>query len=265
MKYTSPFLVTNLTVILFHSYRTKLHQHWHHHHLVQMMASSSSSSSSTTTKTVSFSSCSSTEPSSASLSIKQAKKKLRSEIDAKLGRLNGNEVERQSEQVHNKLFALTEFRKATRVGLYLSLPLVEIDTIRILEHCFANGKQCFVPKYHPKSRKMDFVQVNSMEDYESLPYEPKWKIKQPDPIEDKRAEALSTGGLDVLLVPGVAFTPEGLRCGHGMGYFDTWLARCAATKSIQHPITIGLALTEQIVDDLPVTDWDIRIDRIIAP
>ncbi|KAH9408676.1 hypothetical protein TYRP_010944 [Tyrophagus putrescentiae] len=171
--------------------------------------------------------------------LKAAKKQLRAEIDAKLGELSGNEVARQSKQ-------------ARRVGLYLSLPS-EVDTIAIVEHCFAQGKAVFVPKLH------------SMADYEALPIEPKWKIKQPDPADDSRPEALSTGGLDVLLVPGVAFTTAGLRLGHGMGYFDRWQAQCAATADITQPVTIGLALRQQIVADVPVSELDVRIHKVIFP
>lgn len=196
--------------------------------------------------------------------LKAAKKQLRAEIDAKLGELSGNEVARQSKQVHQQLFALTEFRQARRVGLYLSLPS-EVDTIAIVEHCFAQGKAVFVPKYRPKSRLMEFVQLHSMADYEALPIEPKWKIKQPDPADDSRPEALSTGGLDVLLVPGVAFTTAGLRLGHGMGYFDRWQAQCAATADITQPVTIGLALRQQIVADVPVSELDVRIHKVIFP
>lgn len=196
--------------------------------------------------------------------IKAAKKKLRAEIDAKLSELSQNEVARQSKQVHEQLFAMTDFRAARRVGLYLSLPS-EIDTVAILEHCFAQGKSCFVPKYRPKSKNMEFVQLTSMADYEALPIEPKWKIKQPDPLEEGRAEALATGGLDVLLVPGVAFTTSGLRLGHGMGYFDRWQAKCAATEGIQQPVTIALALKEQIVDEVPVSELDVPIHKVIFP
>lgn len=196
--------------------------------------------------------------------LKAAKKKIRAAIGAKLARLSGNEVAQQSKQVHEQLFRLTEFRNARRVGLYLSLPS-EVDTIAILEHTFAQGKQCFVPKYQPKSRVMEFVELYSMADYESLPIEPKWRIRQPDPQDETRANALTSGGLDVLLVPGVAFTAEGLRLGHGMGYFDIWQARCAATSDIQQPVTIALALREQIVADVPVGQTDVRINKVISP
>lgn len=196
--------------------------------------------------------------------LKAAKKTIRAAIDAKLARLSGNEVAQQSKQVHEQLFRLTEFRNARRVGLYLSLPS-EVDTIAILEHTFAQGKQCFVPKYQPKSRVMEFVELYSMADYESLPIEPKWRIKQPDPQDETRSNALTSGGLDVLLVPGVAFTTEGLRLGHGMGYFDIWQARCAATSGIQQPVTIALALREQIVADVPVGETDVRINKVISP
>ena len=56
---------------------------------------------------------------------------------------------------------------------------------------------------------MDMVRLYSWDEYNSLP-ETRWKIKQP-PIEEEREEALSSGGLDLILVPGLAFTINGDR------------------------------------------------------
>lgn len=196
--------------------------------------------------------------------IKKAKKKLRSEIDRILKGLSKENIETQSKQVQNRLFAMEEFQNAKRIGIYLSLPL-EIDTTAIIERIFQLNKQCFVPQYTPKSTKMNFVEIKSMEDFNSLPIEPKWKIKQPDPNDDTRLEALSTGGLDLMLVPGVAFTIDGDRLGHGMGYYDRWQERCFKMEDIKHPTTIALALRQQLLEHVPVTKTDVRIHKILTP
>lgn len=196
--------------------------------------------------------------------MKQIKSKLRKAMDAKLSQLSEAELESQSSKVASILYGLEEFQKANRVGLYLSLP-GEIATIPILEECFKQSKQCFVPCYTPKSPLMTFVEIRSMKDYESMPIEPKWQIKQPDPKDTSRANALDTGGLDLLLVPGVAFTKSGDRLGHGMGYFDRWQAKCFNTSGIRHPYTIALSLNEQVIDEVPITDTDVRINKIVYP
>lgn len=62
---------------------------------------------------------------------------------------------------------------------------------------------------------------------------PRWKIKQP--IEDEpREEALEhPQGLDLVLVPGLAFTRAGERLGRGKGYYDSYLARDGIKGGIQ--------------------------------
>ena len=56
---------------------------------------------------------------------------------------------------------------------------------------------------------MDMVKLHSLSDYHSLP-ETSWNIKQP-PLTEQREDALTTGGLDFVLVPGLAFTLNGGR------------------------------------------------------
>jgi 5-formyltetrahydrofolate cyclo-ligase len=71
--------------------------------------------------------------------------------------------------------------------------------------------------------------------------------------------------LDLVLLPGVAFTQTGNRLGHGMGFYDKYLdayfKRHPNTDSHQTYL-IGLAHREQIVDDnqLPTeaTDWPLN-------
>lgn len=66
--------------------------------------------------------------------------------------------------------------------------------------------------------------------------------------------------LDLVLVPGVAFTSSGDRLGHGMGFYDKYLTALPDPK----PTTIALAFREQVVDNLPTTDLDYTIDHILT-
>ncbi len=52
--------------------------------------------------------------------------------------------------------------------------------------------------------------------------------------------------LDVVLVPGLAFTADGVRLGQGGGHFDRFLPRLRPDC-----LTIGVGYREQLVDDLP--------------
>lgn len=64
-------------------------------------------------------------------------------------------------------------------------------------------------RYQTKSNYMDMVRLRSWEEYEALPVT-RWNIKQP-PTSQSCETALASGGLDLILVPGLGFTREGHR------------------------------------------------------
>ncbi len=64
---------------------------------------------------------------------------------------------------------------------------------------------------------------------------------------------------DVVLVPGVAFTPTGDRLGQGGGWYDRFLPRCRDDAAL-----IGVAFDVQLVDAVPVEDHDRAMDAVIT-
>lgn len=70
--------------------------------------------------------------------------------------------------------------------------------------------------------------------------------------------------MDLILIPGVAFTESGARLGHGKGYYDTFLSKCFDAVELP-PRTVALAFREQMVDDVPCHDHDIKIDLVLHP
>ena len=138
----------------------------------------------------------------------------------------------------------------------------EINTETILADLLTGGKLCYIPRYDPGSSRMEMVRLRDLEDYERLP-RTKWNIKQPG-LTERREEALEVG-LDLIIVPGLAFTRAGARCGRGRGYYDTYLARAAVTLSSSPPLTVALAFHEQLVEELPTDSHDCNIDLVITP
>lgn len=64
---------------------------------------------------------------------------------------------------------------------------------------------------------------------------------------------------DVVIVPGLAFTPHGDRLGQGGGWYDRFLAGVRPGCR-----TIGVGFGEQIVDTLPVEDHDVTLDHVVT-
>lgn len=85
----------------------------------------------------------------------------------------------------------------------------------------------------------------------------------------------------MVLLPGVAFTKNGGRLGHGMGYYDKYLQglfeacpdREAPTEwrsnldkktEAKKTVLIGLAFKQQIVDNVPIDATDYLLDTVVT-
>ena len=108
---------------------------------------------------------------------------------------------------------------------------------------------------------MTMIGLKSLDDLSQLP-KTKWNI--PQPLEDEeREDCLHTGGIDLVLTPGLAFTRSGFRLGRGKGYYDKFFESYKSNFPL--PYLIGLALQPSIVEDIPVTENDVKLDEIISP
>lgn len=149
------------------------------------------------------------------------------------------------------LLAMPEYQAAQKISVYLSMPTGEINTSSIVRDALAGGKTVFIPYTYnasspeqgqPKSI-MDMVELRSMSDFESLQPD-NWGIPTPsaDSISDRRncfgGMGITDGhvapsnsksadmGLDLIVMPGMAFDSAFGRLGHGKGFYDYFLTRC---------------------------------------
>lgn len=187
----------------------------------------------------------------------QAKQALRKELKLKLAAMTDAERLRQSDIIVKKLFKMPEYQTCKRVSLYLHMK-EEVYTTDILKNLLQSDKKCFIPHYVGPA--MTMVQLTSWQDYEALP-ENKWKIKQPAD-NDTRPDALETGGLDLIMMPGLGFTIHGDRIGRGKGYYDAYLKQCINAGC--RATTIALAYKEQICDYIPCTENDMKVDIVLT-
>ncbi|XP_064474404.1 5-formyltetrahydrofolate cyclo-ligase-like [Ornithodoros turicata] len=193
--------------------------------------------------------------------VTAAKSALRSEVRKKLQQLTQEEKALQSKHVCTKLLRGKLYRTSARISVYVSTDL-EVNTEPIIEQALNDGKECFIPRHNENSRHMDMVKLASLAEYHSLPVT-KWGIKQLS-MAEHRDEALASGGLDLIIVPGVAFTKRGVRLGHGKGYYDMYLEQCA-NSSHGRPYMVGLSFKEQLYPNIPTHDHDFVLDEVLFP
>jgi 5-formyltetrahydrofolate cyclo-ligase len=148
-----------------------------------------------------------------------------------------------------RLLSIPDFRFAETVGLYLPLPH-EVDTAPILDICRRLKKAVAVPVVVPEEGALHFSFVPERTRWEPNVY------GIPEPAERR---VVDPRNLEILIVPGRAFTPEGFRLGTGAGYYDRFLAA--------HPdlAAVGLAFDEQVARRLPQAPFDVPLSAVVTP
>lgn len=104
------------------------------------------------------------------------------------------------------------YQEAKVIATYLSFPH-EFQTQELIERALKDGKQILIPKTYPKGR-MDFVV-----------YDPQQLVKTSFGLLEPQGnlEVVDASQIDLIHVPGLAFTTEGYRIGYGGGYYDRYL------------------------------------------
>ena len=175
------------------------------------------------------------------------KKALRREIGAKKRALNAAVVEARSAVLAEKLFATEQYRQARTLYAYLSFNQ-EVRTAPIIERAWADGKRVAVPKVVGDS--MAFIWIDS---FDNLAPQGAFQIMEPvgdGPVADDKTA--------LMLMPGLAFDPQGHRVGYGGGYYDRYLA-----AQPDHP-TVALCYDFQLLERLDVDAFDVPVDLVIT-
>ena len=104
------------------------------------------------------------------------------------------------------------YQEAKIIATYLSFPH-EFQTQELIEQALKDGKKVLIPKTYPKGR-MDFVI-----------YDPQQLVKTSFGLLEPQGvlEVVDASQIDLIHVPGLAFTTEGYRIGYGGGYYDRYL------------------------------------------
>ena len=173
------------------------------------------------------------------------KKALRAEVRAKKRALTEAQIEAYSAELAAQLFAHPLYRAAKSLYGYLSYNQ-EVRTMPILRQAQADGKRVAVPKVY--GDEMKFLWLDDLDHTVCGAY------SIPEPVGDEPEADDETA---LILMPGLAFDPEGHRCGYGGGFYDKYLAAHRA-----HP-TVALCYGFQLYEHLDVDAFDIPVDAVL--
>lgn len=134
------------------------------------------------------------------------------------------------------------YQEAKTIAIYLSFPH-EFQTHELIEQALRDGKKVLIPKTYPKGR-MDFVV-----------YDPQQLVKTSFGLLEPQGdlEVVDVSQIDLIHVPGLAFTREGYRIGYGGGYYDRYLKHFPGhTLSTVYPCQIQEFIPDD--HDIPVQE-----------
>lgn len=134
------------------------------------------------------------------------------------------------------------YQEVKVIATYLSFPH-EFQTQKLIEQALKDGKKVLIPKTYPKGR-MDFVVYN-----------PQQLVKTSFGLLEPQGnlEVVDASQIDLIHVPGLAFTTEGYRIGYGGGYYDRYLKHFYGnTLSTIYPCQIKDFIPEN--HDIPVQE-----------
>ena len=147
-----------------------------------------------------------------------------------------------SSLVVQEVLDLPEWQDASTVMMYCALP-GEVDLTPLLG---VDGKRIVLPLVSGNDLLLkEYVPGSLVPGYAGI-MEP--SSNAPDVASDE---------IDLVLVPGVAFDRCGRRLGRGKGYYDRTLKSLDCKK-------VGVAFSWQIVDAVPVDEWDLPMDILVV-
>jgi len=150
-------------------------------------------------------------------------------------------------------------QSAQHIAIYLHTD-GELDTQAVIDWCWQQGKQVYIPILHPFSHKqLLFTRLTATTPLIKNKYgisEPQLDVTQVIPYL----------ALDLVCSPLVAFDLLGNRLGMGGGYYDRTFSQHQFVRHDQQPpYVLGLAHDCQQHDNLPIAPWDMPIKEIITP
>ncbi len=182
--------------------------------------------------------------------IELLKKNIRKKIQEKRNSLSIKYREKSSILIAEKFLHSGYYINSKNIFIYHPVRS-EVNTTIIIREALKNKKNIILPRVYNNKLELYFVTDLSTQlkngAYNIM--EPVTDLCKPAKISD----------IDVVVVPGVSFDKKFNRLGYGGGYYDKILS-CIPIKIKK----IALCFDIQIIDALPASEHDIKVDTIIT-
>jgi len=141
------------------------------------------------------------------------------------------------------------FLEANSIALYWAVDW-EIDLSPLFTSEIFSEKSFSLPRWNSLHNEYEFAELNSASQIVTGPY----GIHEPAP----ECRVLEHQVIDLVLIPGLAFSRVGARLGRGRGFYDRLLGPLRS-------VFCGVCHDIQLMDDVPSNHWDKPMDGIVTP
>ncbi|MCR4920120.1 MAG: 5-formyltetrahydrofolate cyclo-ligase [Bacteroidaceae bacterium] len=172
------------------------------------------------------------------------KKSLRRQIRQMKAAMTTAEREAQSLRLCRTVLASSRWAEAGVVLLYHALP-DEVDTRLLLDEGLRQGKTLLLPSVQADGSLL-------LRRFDGSTCGGAFGIQEAQGSLFDNLEAI-----DLVIVPGMAFDPQGHRLGRGGGYYDRLLCHMPAYR-------IGVCFPWQLVSEVPCEPHDMVMDEVVS-
>lgn len=177
---------------------------------------------------------------------------MRGDLLARRGSLSAPACEAAGAAICRRLQDLAQCRGAASIHTYVDALPNEVATRPFISWCLEQGKGVIVPVVQGRRPPMAHARIRHLDELVRGPMD----LLQPD--ADRARWWTPEEGVDLIVVPAVAFDRGGFRIGHGGGFYDTFLPACAGTP------TVGLIYDALMLDEVPREDHDQAVDLVLT-
>ena len=180
--------------------------------------------------------------------MSERKRALRSELIAARALVSPDERRARSLAIADRIEEVPGFLASRTLAVYAPLG-TEVDTSEIARRAAARGARLLFPRAVAGDRRLAFAEARAG----ALVRGPLGALEPPPDAPEVPGEQI-----ECVVVPGVAFSEDGLRLGRGGGHYD------ATLEGMPRALRVGVAFDVQIVPALPREPHDARLDALVS-
>lgn len=175
------------------------------------------------------------------------KNEIRNKMKEMRKAMHKNDVFEKSQNAQNLFLKSKLYNEAEAIMLYMPLGN-EMSTVEMIKKAHSDGKTVLVPVMDGKTFEITAHRIYKDSEFE------KGVFSLTEPIEKS---PFDISKINLVIVPGVAFSKTGERIGFGKGCYDKFLKDSTAIK-------VGFCYDYQLTDEIITDDFDIKMDYLVT-